>query len=151
LNAQGVVSGWTLLNDRDARLQWLRGVLSPETTIDVDDRCSVPGHKLRATLWGFLQSRAKGSAEPAALDKAVDRPRVGDPEIQALQRLADATPVKKQTGLTFSISYQGREAYLRVDLKKDDVDELEIWFITQKGLAAEIQKKMREIPERELR
>jgi hypothetical protein len=68
-----------------------------------------------------------------------------DPEIQALQRLADATPVK-QTGVkTFPVSYEGKDATLRVEVKKDDVDELEIWFITQKELAAEIQKKMREL------
>jgi hypothetical protein len=46
---------------------------------------------------------------------------------------------------TFSVSYRGKDAVLRVELKKEDVDELEIWFITQKEPAADIQKKMREL------
>ena len=69
----------------------------------------------------------------------------GDPEIEALQRLAESTPVKETGVKTFSISYRGKDALLRVELKKDDVDELEIWFITQKDLASEIKKKIREV------
>jgi hypothetical protein len=68
----------------------------------------------------------------------------GDSEIETLKRLAEATPVKDTGVKTFPISYQGKDAILRLELKKDDVDELEIRFITQKELAAVVQKQMRE-------
>lgn len=68
----------------------------------------------------------------------------GDAEIQALQRLAETTPVGQTPVKTYSVSYKGKKVSLRVELHKDDVDALEVWFITHKELAAEIQRKMRE-------
>lgn len=46
---------------------------------------------------------------------------------------------------TFPITYRGQSATLRVELKKDDLDEIEIWFITTPELAKEIQVKMRQL------
>jgi len=68
----------------------------------------------------------------------------GDSEIDAVQRLSTSTPVKNTGTKTFPISYRGTESTLRVELKKDDVDEIEIWFITEPELAKEIQAKMKD-------
>src|SRR5262249_18370052 len=68
-----------------------------------------------------------------------------DSEIEAIQRLSVSTPVKSTGTKTFPISYRGKDATMRVELKKDDVDEIEIWFITVPELAKEIQAKMREL------
>ena len=70
----------------------------------------------------------------------------GENEIKTLQHLFESTPLKKTGVKTFPISYRGKNASLRVELKKDDVDEIEIWFITEKELAKEIQAKMMELP-----
>ena len=68
----------------------------------------------------------------------------GEPEIATVQRLWESTPVRSTGVKTFSITYRGQRATLRVELKKDDVDEIEIWFITTPELAKEIQAKMRQ-------
>ncbi len=52
-------------------------------------------------------------------------------------------PVKNTKIETFPITYRGKAATLRMELKKDDVDEIEIWFVTQLELAQEIQTKMK--------
>jgi len=64
-------------------------------------------------------------------------------EIDALQNLLDATPVKGTGVKSFSIVYRGYSTPLRVELKKDDVDEIEIWFITVPQLAKDIQGEMK--------
>jgi hypothetical protein len=69
----------------------------------------------------------------------------GDPEIQALQQLSESMPVKATRVKRLPITYRGQDGTLRIELKKDAVDELEIWFITRPELAAEIQKKMTEL------
>lgn len=70
----------------------------------------------------------------------------GESEIKTLQQLFESTPLKKTGVKVFPISYQGKNTSLRVELKKDDVDEIEIWFITDDELAKEIQAKMRQLP-----
>ena len=40
----------------------------------------------------------------------------------------------------FPVVFRDREATLRIQLKKDDVDAVEIWFFTEPELAAAIQK-----------
>jgi hypothetical protein len=69
----------------------------------------------------------------------------GGSEMEAVQKLSGSTPVKSTGTKTFPISYRGKAATMRVELKKDDVDEIEIWFITVPQLAKEIQAKMREL------
>ena len=69
----------------------------------------------------------------------------GDREIQAIRDLAASTALKGTGTRTFPIAYRGKSARLRVELKKDDVDEIEIWFFTEPELTREIQSKMREI------
>jgi hypothetical protein len=96
-------------------------------------------------------AEASCNLEPKDLPKLLQsiRPLIekgyGDPEIQAVQRLSESTPVKDTRTRTFPISYRGKNATLRIELKKDDVDEIEIWFITQPQLATEIQKQMKEV------
>jgi hypothetical protein len=68
----------------------------------------------------------------------------GDSEIQVLQRLADSTPVKEYATKDFSITHRGKDSILHVELKVDDGDEVDIWFVTEPELVAEIQKKMQE-------
>ena len=69
----------------------------------------------------------------------------GESEIDSVQRLSSATAVKSTGTKTFPISYHGKDATIGVELKKDDVDEIEIWFITEPQLAKEIQAKMKEL------
>ena len=69
----------------------------------------------------------------------------GAPEILAIEQLKNSTPVKDTRAKTFPITYRGSPTTLRVELKRDDVNEIEIWFITQTELAAEIQKQMKEV------
>ena len=69
----------------------------------------------------------------------------GESEIDAVQRLFASTAVKATGAKTFPISYRGKDATKRVELKKDDVDEIEIWFITEPELAKQIQAKAREL------
>ena len=68
----------------------------------------------------------------------------GDPEIQVLQRLADSTQVKKYATKDFSITHRGKDSVLHVELKVGGGDEVDIWFVTERELVAEIQKKMQE-------
>jgi hypothetical protein len=69
----------------------------------------------------------------------------GEREIATVQRLWESTSLKSTGVKTFPISYRSQSATLRVELKKDDVDEIEIWFITTPELAKEIQAKMRQL------
>jgi hypothetical protein len=69
----------------------------------------------------------------------------GDAEVETLQRLAETTPVKETRTKILPITFQGKDTRLRVELKKDDVDEIEIWFFTQPELAKEILKRMKEV------
>lgn len=66
-----------------------------------------------------------------------------DDEIKSLKDLLSATPIKGTGVKTFAIVYWGSSTSLRVELKKDDVDEIEIWFITVPQLAKEIQSQMK--------
>lgn len=68
-----------------------------------------------------------------------------DTEIDAVQRLSVSTPVKRTGTKTFPISFRGKDTTLRVELNKDDVDEIEIWFYTGPELAKAIRSKMMEI------
>ena len=68
----------------------------------------------------------------------------GDAEIQLLQRLADSTPATKYASKDLPITYQGKDSVLRVQLKVDYGDEVDIWFLTDRELEAEILKKMQE-------
>jgi hypothetical protein len=94
---------------------------------------------------------ASCNLEPRDLPKLLNaiRPLIekgyGDPEIQTIEQLKDSTPIKDTRAKTFSITYRGSPTTLRVELKRDDVNEIEIWFITQTELAAEIQKQMKEV------
>jgi len=89
--------------------------------------------------------------EPRDLPKLLQaiRPFVekgfGQSEIDAVERLAASTPVKSTGTKTFPISYRGKDTAMRVELKKDDVDAIDIWFITVPELAKEIQAKMKEL------
>jgi len=69
----------------------------------------------------------------------------GESETDSVQRLSASTAFKSTGTKTFPISYRGKDAAIRVELKKDDVDEIEIWFITEPQLAKEIQAKMKEL------
>ena len=94
---------------------------------------------------------ASCNLEPPDLPKLLQsiRPLIekgyGEQEIATVQRLWEATPLKSTGVKTFPITYRGQSATLRVELKKDDVDEIEIWFITIPELAKEIQAKMRQL------
>ena len=93
---------------------------------------------------------ASCNLEPPDLPKLLQaiRPLVekgfGQSEIDAVQRLFESTTVKTTGTKTFPISYRGKDGTMRVELKKDDVDEIEIWFISEPELAKEIQVKMKE-------
>ena len=69
----------------------------------------------------------------------------GQPEVEALQSLYSSIAVKSYGARTFKISYRGEETTMRVELKKDDVDEVDIWFITRPELVKEIQAKIMEM------
>jgi hypothetical protein len=94
---------------------------------------------------------ASCNLEPKDLPKLLKaiRPLIeggfGDPEIQTIEQLNSSTAVRDTRAKTFFISYRGNPTTLRVELKNDDVNEIEIWFITQTELAAEIQKQMKEV------
>jgi len=59
--------------------------------------------------------------------------------------LADSLPVKGMDVRTFSIGYRGKNTTLRVELKKSDVDAIDIWFISQHELESEILKKSKDL------
>jgi hypothetical protein len=94
---------------------------------------------------------ASCNLEPQTLPKLLHaiRPLIekgfGEPEIDAIERLSTSTPVKGTGTKTFPISYRAKDATMHVELKKDDVDEIEIWFITEPELAKSIQEKMKEL------
>jgi hypothetical protein len=94
---------------------------------------------------------ASCNLEPPDLPKLLQaiHPRIekgyGEQEIATVQRLWESTPLKSTGVKTFPITYRGQSATLRVELKKDDLDEIEIWFITTPELAKEIQVRMRQL------
>jgi hypothetical protein len=94
---------------------------------------------------------ASCNLEPPDLPKLLQaiRPLIekgyGEQEIVAVQRLWESTPLKRYGVKTFPITYRGQGTTLRVELETDDVDEIEIWFITPPELAKEIQAKMRQL------
>jgi hypothetical protein len=71
---------------------------------------------------------ASCNLEPPGLPKLLQaiKPLIekgfSETEIDTVQRLAVSTPVKHTGTKTFPISYRGKDATIRVDLNKDDVD-----------------------------
>jgi hypothetical protein len=68
----------------------------------------------------------------------------GNSEIRFLQHLADTTPVKEYATKDFPIIHRGKKSVLHVELKVDDGDEVDIWFVGDQALAQEINEKMKE-------
>ena len=69
----------------------------------------------------------------------------GDAEVQLVERIAESTPVRDTRTKSFPITYLGKSATLRIEVKKDDVDALEIWFLTEPALTMEIRTKMQQL------
>ena len=69
----------------------------------------------------------------------------GDREMQVVEGIAESMPVRSTRARTFPIITKGKGVTLRIEMKKDDADEIEIWFITEPELTREILQKMHEM------
>jgi len=57
--------------------------------------------------------------------------------------MARSMPVGQTKELKFQTVFHGTSTILRLQVKKDDVDAVDVWFLTSPELAAEIQKAMK--------
>jgi hypothetical protein len=63
----------------------------------------------------------------------------GDAEVAQIDAAARSMPVDQTKELKFQTVFHGTSTALRLQVKRDDVDAVSIWFITSPDLAAEIQ------------
>jgi hypothetical protein len=67
----------------------------------------------------------------------------GDAEVAQIGATAKSTPVKQTKELEFQTVFHGARTAVRLQIKKDDVDVVSVWFITSPELAREIQTAMK--------
>jgi hypothetical protein len=67
----------------------------------------------------------------------------GDKEVAQISATAQSMPVNQTKELKFEVVFHGASTVLRLQVKKDDVDAVSVWFITSPELAAEIQTAMK--------
>lgn len=67
----------------------------------------------------------------------------GDPEVAQIDGMVRLMPVGQTKELKFQTVFRGTSTLLRLQVKKDDVDAVDIWFFTSPELAADIQKAMK--------
>lgn len=67
----------------------------------------------------------------------------GDAEVAQIDAMVRLMPVGQTRELKFQTVFRGMKMAVRLQIKKDDVDAVDIWFFTSPELAAEIQKAMK--------
>ena len=67
----------------------------------------------------------------------------GDAEAGQINAMARSMPVGQTKELKFQTVFHRTSTMLRLQVKKDDVDAVDVWFLTAPELAAEIQKAMK--------
>jgi len=85
-------------------------------------------------------------ADLAPLLKSVQRliqSGFSDAEVAQIDATAHSMPVNQTKELKFQTVFHGTNTALRLQVKKDDVDAVSVWFITSPELAAEIQTAMK--------
>jgi hypothetical protein len=67
----------------------------------------------------------------------------GDSEVEQVDGLARSLPGSQTKELQFQVVFHGSNASMRLQVKKDDVDAVSVWFITSPELAGAIQGAMK--------
>jgi hypothetical protein len=67
----------------------------------------------------------------------------GDAEVARIDAVARSMAVDQTKELKFQTVFHGTSTALRLQVTKDDVDAVSVWFITSPELAAEIRKAMK--------
>ena len=67
----------------------------------------------------------------------------GDAEVAQIDATVRGMPVNQTKELNFQTVFHGTSTAVRLQVKKDDVDAVSVWFITSPALAAEIQTAMK--------
>jgi len=99
--------------------------------------CSSPGAEASTNL---------NLADLAPLLKSVQQlvqGGFGDADVTQTNAIVRSMPVGQTKEMKFQMVFRGANTTVRLQVKKDDVDAVDIWFFTSPELAAEIQKAMK--------
>jgi len=67
----------------------------------------------------------------------------GDADVAQTVTTVRSMPVGQTKEMKFKTVFREKETTLRLQVKRDDVDSVDIWFLTSPELATEIQKTMK--------